>query len=226
MKEWVEHYNNRAKLSDDAIFVAEMNWESAEATKNQMQEDARHLLNLLCPKNDSNLLDLGCCSGNSIGMVKEYFSSITGVDMADEALKIAKKNYPDVTFICDDITQINSIEDNSFSHILSFGVLHYLSNTEIQSLLNTMYRVLKPGGKVVIGRVADAQYYDEYQKYRSKKEKQKKDTFNKKAWNWINKHLISDLAKDLGFKVKKQSQNAETLPLKAFFDVVLYKEMI
>ena len=68
MKAWVDYYDQRARSLEDPLVVAEMALASSDATERQLKIDQGLLLDYLRPQPGSSLLDLGCCTGNSIGL--------------------------------------------------------------------------------------------------------------------------------------------------------------
>lgn len=97
------------------------------------------------------VLDLGCGPGNMARQLvlsgKGY--TITGVDLSEEMLRIARENVPEASFFCQDIREIN-FKPNSFDVILlSFCIVH-LKDKEMVSLLEKVSQYLKAGGKVYL----------------------------------------------------------------------------
>lgn len=109
--------------------------------------------NLDLNKND-RLLDAGCGVGDVACYLANKFSGqITGVDLLDfnikEAQKRAKmKGLSDkLTFICGDYTELG-FKDASFDAIYTMETLVHVP--EVEKALKNFYRLLKPGGKLVM----------------------------------------------------------------------------
>lgn len=93
-------------------------------------------------------LDLGCGTGNyTIEPYKKGFDVI-GVDLSQEMLKIAKVKIPNVLFIRADAYNL-PFKKEVFDLVLSVTMFEFIHEPE--KVLNEIYRVLKPGGEVVIG---------------------------------------------------------------------------
>jgi demethylmenaquinone methyltransferase/2-methoxy-6-polyprenyl-1,4-benzoquinol methylase len=101
------------------------------------------------------ILDVATGTGDMAFMIARKFPGVlvTGVDIAEEMLKIAgdklkrKGLASQVSFATGDSENL-TFEDNSFDCItVAFGVRNY---ENLQKGLQEMYRVVKPGGKVVI----------------------------------------------------------------------------
>lgn len=93
----------------------------------------------------SYMLDLGC--GNGRNMNYEGYKFI-GLDSSREFVKICKSAGYDAE-VCD-MCYI-PFDNETFDNILSIASFHHLSNEQRRiECLDEMYRVLKPGGSVLI----------------------------------------------------------------------------
>jgi ubiquinone/menaquinone biosynthesis C-methylase UbiE len=102
---------------------------------------------------DGAVLDLGC----GIGFWLEYFgragfTNLTGADISSNSLALAERRCE-----LNDIEAVFSLQNaeemtfagNTFDHINCSGVIHHSPNP--QASIDEIYRVLKPGGRAVIG---------------------------------------------------------------------------
>lgn len=93
-------------------------------------------------------LDLGCGTGNyTLELYKRGFE-VVGVDISEEMLRIARKKLPNIKFIRADAYSL-PFEENTFDLVLSITMFEFIHFPE--RVLKEIYRVLKPGGEVVIG---------------------------------------------------------------------------
>jgi ubiquinone/menaquinone biosynthesis C-methylase UbiE len=109
-------------------------------------EDVR-LLNDLIERLPANakMLDAGCGAGIPISqMLSEHFD-ITGVDLSEAQIELAKKNILKAKFICQDMTRLD-FPENTFDGICSYYAIIHIPREEHQALLINFYRMLKPGG--------------------------------------------------------------------------------
>ena len=102
------------------------------------------------------ILDVGCGTGNLTLTAKSYGgknSAVYGIDASPEMIDIARKNAQlqglDVTF---DIGLIEKIAfpDMSFDKVISRLVIHHLPDDLKKRGFAEIYRVLKPGGLLLI----------------------------------------------------------------------------
>jgi len=99
------------------------------------------------PLNCDNILDAGCSSGYSTINYLEYSNKITGIDITEEDIKIAKSNYPSIEFYCGSLDKIPE-KNNSFNCIICTDVLEHVED-EV-AVLNEFYRVLDDEGILII----------------------------------------------------------------------------
>ena len=100
-------------------------------------------------------LDLGCGTGDlAIALAQMGLDSI-GIDFAPEMIKAANKRQKETklntaTFICGSILDLN-YEPHSFDLISGVGLLEYFTPTEGEKLIGDCQRLLRPGGRLVLG---------------------------------------------------------------------------
>lgn len=132
--------------------------------KNMLQEIYREL----GLKHGDVILDAGCGTGHACSLFaidKEV--NIIGIDNSREALMLAQSKIggrKNITLKEADINMPLQFSDNSFDVILLINVLFLLKKPE--EVLKEMYRVLKPGGKIVIvNPVSNEDVFETYRKY-------------------------------------------------------------
>lgn len=98
----------------------------------------------------SILLDLGCGPGNNIKTLVELNDtySVTGVDLSNSFLNIAKKSLPHCTFIQEDLRCLE-LPSKFDIVIASFCIVH-LTNNETTGLIKNISRCLVPGGHLYL----------------------------------------------------------------------------
>lgn len=92
------------------------------------------------------VLDIGCSSGIISSILADHFGKVVGIDIDKSALSLTKKVNKirgNITFIYMDAKKM-SFPKNTFDLVLCNQVYYYIDN--IQSLMDEIYRVLKPSG--------------------------------------------------------------------------------
>ena len=101
----------------------------------------------IAPKPGELLLDLAAGTGTSSATFAKAGADVTAVDFSPGMIEVGEKKHPDIDFVLADVSAL-PFPDNHFDIVtISFG----LRNVEEPKLaLAEMFRVLKPGGRLVI----------------------------------------------------------------------------
>lgn len=110
------------------------------------------------------ILEVGCSSGYLIKDLKKHFSDafIIGVDVIREKLNDLAAADTDVPFMQFDLTQC-ALPDRSIDVLVMLNVLEHIERDD-QAVVQA-YRILKPGGILVIELPAGPHLYDVYDKF-------------------------------------------------------------
>jgi SAM-dependent methyltransferase len=104
---------------------------------------------------EDSLLDIACGNGHFIKNYASHVHSVAGLDLSELCIKLAtKKNKKRIVagsaeFVLGEATQL-PWEDNKFSVATSMSCFLLFSKPVALEALREMYRVLRPGGRVVI----------------------------------------------------------------------------
>ncbi len=134
---------------------------SDEAARNQeaicntetFDEQRRITLDALCLGDGERILDVGVGTGHmSFDMAKATIghNDIVGIDISDDMLNACRDrcaDLPNVSFEMADLYDL-PFNEESFDVVLSVQVFEYLE--DVQKALLELYRVLKPGGRLVL----------------------------------------------------------------------------
>ncbi|MCP4523639.1 MAG: class I SAM-dependent methyltransferase [Candidatus Gracilibacteria bacterium] len=100
---------------------------------------------------NDRVLDLGCGPASLWKLwTKELpkCQRLVGVDLSDEMIKIAKKNWPDNEFFSSSIFDL-PFESGSFDVVIVSSVLHHIPDENLNEVFKEIFRVLDEHGKVV-----------------------------------------------------------------------------
>lgn len=96
-----------------------------------------------------DVLEIGCGSGNDGYLLNRLEpKSYIGLDMMEEQIEIARRNYPQYKFIIQDATDLSQFTDASKDVVIIFGVLHHIPAW--RKVLDEIARVLKPDGSLFL----------------------------------------------------------------------------
>jgi len=103
--------------------------------------------------NIKTILDVGCGTGRHLEiLVKNGFNGI-GIDANKKLIMYARKLFPHINFIVADMKNIK-LQSKFDAIICLCGVLHYSeTNNEIKYIINSFYRLLNPGGVLVLDNI-------------------------------------------------------------------------
>jgi ubiquinone/menaquinone biosynthesis C-methylase UbiE len=149
--------------------------------------ELKKLTQLLDP--GAEVLDVGCGAGVPVTkfLVDEGFS-VTGIDISDGMLKLAKKHVPKCKFLKADMSEMD-FPENSFDGIVSFYAVIHLPREKHADLFKNFYKFLKPGGVMLIGLGSDE--WEETAEY-----------FGAKMfWSFYDPEKELELIKNAGFKI-------------------------
>ena len=91
------------------------------------------------------MLDAGCGAGIPISQrLSEHFE-LTGVDISQTQIELAKKYIPNANFICQDMTKLD-FPENTFDGICSYYAIIHIPREEHQALLINFHKMLKQAG--------------------------------------------------------------------------------
>jgi SAM-dependent methyltransferase len=94
---------------------------------------------------DLRLLDVGCGAGNMIHHLSHY-GVVKGLEIDERPVKMARRRGYDVDLF--DVTDPMPFDKNSFDAVTALDVIEH--NEDDLAILTDSYRVLKPGGHIVI----------------------------------------------------------------------------
>jgi ubiquinone/menaquinone biosynthesis C-methylase UbiE len=120
------------------------NWRIQEAGAKPLYQAIISTLNFDTPK---SILDIGCGTGYFLSLLEHYDAQLTGIDISDTQLKIAQEVLPRGLF---QVANMESLPfaDNSFDYVVANNSIQFSPDTD--KALAEIYRVLKPGGQMII----------------------------------------------------------------------------
>lgn len=105
---------------------------------------------------DAKVLDIGIGTGNLAQQLLKQGCDVLGIDQSREMLRIAREKLPQVSLLEANMLAL-PMANESVQGVASTYVLHHLEDQDKKLALQEMFRVLKPGGLLVLG---DNMFFD------------------------------------------------------------------
>ena len=97
------------------------------------------------------VLDVACGTGDMVVELQKHGCNVTGVDLSEEMMAIARQKAPEATYMLADAEQL-PFSDGTFDAVTcAFGVRNFVG---LETCFAEVCRVLKPGGTMVILELA------------------------------------------------------------------------
>lgn len=106
----------------------------------------RSLIDLLDPKSDESILDLGCGSGALTAEIGKLASNVVGIDKSSDMIESARLNFPMISFQVGDASNFRF--EKKFDAIFSNATLHWVVG--YKKAIGNMHSNLKKGGRMVV----------------------------------------------------------------------------
>ena len=117
----------------------------------------QELLETICDeleiKPGEKILEVGCGTGNLALKIKERGAEVIGLDNCKEVLDIYRKKDPNAKVILADLREKLPFPDNYFDKIASNNTLYIIQKEKQLATLKELYRILKPGEKIVLANL-------------------------------------------------------------------------
>jgi SAM-dependent methyltransferase len=111
----------------------------------------RRLLKWLPSNKDARILDLGCGYGSLLHFLRSRgYSNLGGVDVSPEQVALAHQ--AGLSFVrCGDIRDaLLGAPEHSVQCVIAFDVFEHLTRDELLEMGDLIYRVLAPGGRLIV----------------------------------------------------------------------------
>jgi SAM-dependent methyltransferase len=103
----------------------------------------RRFVEFVAPRGELRILDVGCGTGESRQLYIDHAADYVGIDLASQALGIAREKFPGDTWMCCDAREV-PFADEAFDVVAYSSVLHHIP--DFQKALVEGFRILRPGG--------------------------------------------------------------------------------
>jgi ubiquinone/menaquinone biosynthesis C-methylase UbiE len=95
------------------------------------------------------IYDLGCGPGQTTAFLHACGVSVRGLDLSEELVREARQRHPGIKFEQGDMLAL-PCADASLAGVVAFYAIVHFSPAELRRALAEMYRVLQPGGLLLL----------------------------------------------------------------------------
>lgn len=108
--------------------------------------------NRLLPVNTDSILEIGCGAGRITKQLVATFDQVYAIDVSKDMIAFAKKNITEGNVVFTEVSGTNvPLENVKVSAVFSCHVFQHLESiASVEEYFKEVYRVLKPGGNVLI----------------------------------------------------------------------------
>ncbi len=99
------------------------------------------------------ILEAGSGTGNLVLEIEKYRAMVVGFDFSKAGLMVHKEKEPDARVVLGDLVCPLPFRDCSFDKIVSSNTLYLISPEKRVNVIREFFRILKPGGKIVIANL-------------------------------------------------------------------------
>jgi ubiquinone/menaquinone biosynthesis C-methylase UbiE len=119
-------------------------------TSQQVHADDLALIGRHLSSRPGAVLDLGCGPGHITGYLRSLGADATGIDIVPEFIAHAKAAHPSGNYQLGSMENLD-VADHSITGILAWYSLIHLPPTDLDVVLTEFWRVMVPGGTLVVG---------------------------------------------------------------------------
>lgn len=157
-------------IFDDQEAQAYDSWYESKLGQFVDQLETELAFSMFSPRSGMKILDAGCGTGNFTLKLAGRGLEVIGVDISPPMLEKAREKVARIDKeLKISFKEMNVLEtefpDSYFDGIFSVAVIEFLEDEKKEDLIQEMFRVVKPGGKVLIGSInADSDWGRMYQR--------------------------------------------------------------
>lgn len=120
-----------------------------DADHSFVYEHGSDLVELLAPRPDERILDLGCGTGHLTAEIADQGGTVVGLDSAQSMIAEARETYPELSFAQGDARTVAVENRDPFDAVFSNAALHWIPDADQDAVLESVRDALVPGGRFV-----------------------------------------------------------------------------
>ena len=133
-------------LKETYNHIAEL-WHADHSDDGWWREGTDTFISLL--PDQASVLDVGCGSGVKSGYLTEHGLNVTGIDIADKLLDIARREHPEISFEERSMYDLGDMEEK-FNAVFAQASLLHIPKKDAPNIIRGMAERLEPKGLLYI----------------------------------------------------------------------------
>ena len=167
--DWGQYYEERSRRFTDPLVASEYITPEGKLESALIEAMTGFVIEHLAPVSTDRFLEIGCGCGVMLSSLADrgvLGPETSGIDVSPGMIEKARLMVTLATFEVMDAASVGKL-GKKFDKILLWGVLHYLDRRDyVTAALRKITDVLRPGGKILLGWVPDADRKDDYVAWR------------------------------------------------------------
>ena len=219
---WADVYDRRARVFDNPLDICEFYCGEGHVAEDWLAGARDLITSALQLQPTDRVLEVGCGCGVIMQTLLGRAAEFTGDDPAASVLDKARSVLPDVRFEVGSAAAL-PFPDGAFDKAFSYQVFHYLGSFDTaRAGILEMKRVVRPGGRILIGHVPNADREAEYQLQRRRRTFARQQTVEHNLrWLWYPPQFFEQLRGEFESVVIDTSERAFDPNYRWRMDVVL-----
>ena len=219
---WAEVYDRRAKAFDNPLDICEFYCGEGHVAEDWLAGARDLIVNALQLQPTDKVLEVGCGCGVIMQTLLNRAAEFTGVDPAANVLEIARTAIPNARFEVGSAAAL-PFHDGSFDKAFSYQVFHYLGSFDTaRAGILEMKRVVRSGGRILIGHLPNADREAEYQEQRRRRNFARQSTVEHNLrWLWYPPQFFDQFRDEFASVAIDTSERAFDPNYRWRMDVVL-----
>jgi len=184
-KTWADVYSDRAKRYDNPLDVCEFYDGSGHCSEEWLDAICQRIAGSLALGPNDRALEVGCGCGVLMRRLLPRVGQFVGADLSEGVLEKARLAMPNVEFHQASAEQL-PFADGAFTKCLSYSVIHFFDDLPAaERAILEIGRVVRPGGRILLGHVPNAEMEPAYQEHRRARAFQRTTQVDHKLkWLW------------------------------------------
>ena len=219
---WAEVYDRRAKAFDNPLDICEFYCGEGHVAEDWLAGARDLIVNALQLQPTDKVLEVGCGCGVIMQTLLNRAAEFTGVDPAANVLEKVQTAIPNARFEVGSAAAL-PFHDGSFDKAFSYQVFHYLGSFDTaRAGILEMKRVVRSGGRILIGHLPNTDREAEYQEQRRRRNFARQSTVEHNLrWLWYPPQFFDQFRDEFASVAIDTSERAFDPNYRWRMDVVL-----